>query len=61
LQPLPPPPHRYLPTQANGQAANAANCWNAQKGSYVAPALEVLALEGTLAKDHSFHDARDPP
>jgi RNA polymerase sigma-70 factor (ECF subfamily) len=44
------PRHRYLPTQANGQAANAAYRWNAHKGSYVAEALEVLALEGTLVK-----------
>jgi RNA polymerase sigma-70 factor, ECF subfamily len=29
------PFHRYLPTQANGQAANAAYRWDAEKGSYV--------------------------
>ena len=39
------PHHRYLPTQVNRQAANAANCRNVQKGSNVAQALEVLALE----------------
>ena len=37
------PHHRYLPTQANGQAANATYRWDAEKGSYVAEALEVLA------------------
>src|SRR5215813_937597 len=41
------PIHRYLPAQANGQAANAAYRWDAQKGSYLAEALEVLTLEGT--------------
>jgi RNA polymerase sigma-70 factor (ECF subfamily) len=45
------PHHRYLPTQANGQAANATYRWDAQKGSYIAEALEVLALEGTLVKE----------
>jgi RNA polymerase sigma-70 factor, ECF subfamily len=45
------PRHRYLPTQANGQAANAAFRWDAHKGSYVAEALEVLALEGTGVKE----------
>jgi RNA polymerase sigma-70 factor (ECF subfamily) len=45
------PRHRYLPTQANGQAANAAYRWDAHKGSYVAEALEVLALEGTRVKE----------
>jgi RNA polymerase sigma-70 factor, ECF subfamily len=45
------PHHRYLPTQANGQAANATYCWDAEKGSYVAEALEVLALEETLVKE----------
>ena len=38
------PVHRYLPTQANGQLANATYRWDARKGSYVAEALEVLAL-----------------
>jgi RNA polymerase sigma-70 factor, ECF subfamily len=45
------PHHRYLPTQANGQAANAVYRWDARKGSYVAEALEVLALEGTRVKE----------
>jgi RNA polymerase sigma-70 factor, ECF subfamily len=45
------PRHRYLPTQANGQAANAAYRWDVQKGSYVAEALEVLTLEGTRVKE----------
>jgi RNA polymerase sigma-70 factor, ECF subfamily len=45
------PRHRYLPTQANGQAANAAYRWEAHKGSYVAEALEMLTLEGTLVKE----------
>jgi hypothetical protein len=45
------PRHRYLPTQANGQAANAAYRWDAHQGSYVAEALEVLALEGTQVKE----------
>jgi RNA polymerase sigma-70 factor, ECF subfamily len=44
------PHHRYLPTQANGQAANAAYRWDAHKGSYVAEALEVLTLDGTRVK-----------
>jgi RNA polymerase sigma-70 factor (ECF subfamily) len=45
------PRYRYLPTQANGQAANAAYRWDAQTGSYVAEALEVLTLEGTRVKE----------
>jgi hypothetical protein len=45
------PFHRYLPTQANGQAANAAYRWDAEKGSYVAEALEVLTLEGAQVKE----------
>jgi RNA polymerase sigma-70 factor, ECF subfamily len=45
------PRHRYLPTRANGQAANAAYRWDAQTGSYVAEALEVLTLEGTRVKE----------
>jgi RNA polymerase sigma-70 factor (ECF subfamily) len=45
------PFHRYLPTQANGQAANAAYRWDAEKGSYVAEALEVLTLEGTKVRE----------
>ena len=44
------PIHRYLPTQANGQAANAAYRWDAHQGSYLAEALEVLTLEGTQVK-----------
>jgi len=44
------PVHRYLPTQANGQAANAAYRWDPEKGNYVAEALEVLTLEGTQVK-----------
>jgi RNA polymerase sigma-70 factor (ECF subfamily) len=45
------PRHHYLPTQANGQAANAAYRWDANKGCYVAEALEVLTLEGTWVKE----------
>ena len=45
------PVHRYVPTRANGQAANAAYRWDAQKGSYLAEALEVLSLEGTRVKE----------
>jgi RNA polymerase sigma-70 factor (ECF subfamily) len=45
------PRHRYLPTQANGQAANATYRWDAQKRSYVAEALEVLTMEGTRVKE----------
>jgi RNA polymerase sigma-70 factor, ECF subfamily len=45
------PRHRYLPTQANGQAANAAYRWDGQRGCYVAEALEVLALEGAVVKE----------
>ncbi len=44
------PVHRYLPTRANGQPANAAYRWDAQTGSYVAEALEVLTLEGARVK-----------
>jgi RNA polymerase sigma-70 factor (ECF subfamily) len=44
------PVHRYLPTQANGQAADGAYRWDPQKGSYPAEALEVLTLEGTQVK-----------
>jgi RNA polymerase sigma-70 factor (ECF subfamily) len=44
------PVHRYLPTHANGQAANAAYRWDPEKGGYVAEALEVLTLEGTQVK-----------
>jgi len=45
------PAHRYVRTWANGQVANAAYRWNAQKRSYVAEALEVLTLEGTQVKE----------
>jgi RNA polymerase sigma-70 factor (ECF subfamily) len=45
------PRHRYLPTQANGQAANATYRWDARRGSYAAEALEVLTLEGTRVKE----------
>ena len=45
------PIHRYLPTRANGQAADAAYRWDAQKGSYVAEAIEVLTLEGTRVRE----------
>jgi hypothetical protein len=45
------PFHRYLPTRANGQAANAAYRCDAEKGSYVAEALEVLTLEGAQVKE----------
>jgi RNA polymerase sigma-70 factor, ECF subfamily len=44
------PVHRYLPTHANGQAANAAYRWDPEKGSYVPEALEVLTLEGTQVR-----------
>jgi len=44
------PVHRYVRTRANGQAANAAYRWDAEKGSYVAEGLEVLTLEGGLVK-----------
>jgi len=45
------PSHRYLPTRANGQAANAAYRWDPQTGSYVAEALELLTLEGAQVKE----------
>jgi RNA polymerase sigma-70 factor, ECF subfamily len=45
------PVHRYLPTRANGQAANAAYRWDPQTGSYVAEALELLTLEGAQVKE----------
>jgi RNA polymerase sigma-70 factor, ECF subfamily len=41
------PVHRYLPTVANGQVANAAYRWNPERGSYLAEAVEVLTLEAT--------------
>jgi RNA polymerase sigma-70 factor, ECF subfamily len=44
------PVHRYLPTRANGQAANAAYRWNSERRRYVAEALEVLTLEGPKVK-----------
>ena len=44
------PVHRYLPTHANGQPANAAYRWDPQKKSYVAEALEVLTFEGAQVK-----------
>lgn len=40
------PVHRYLPTRSNGQPANAAYRWSAERGEYVAEALEVPTLEG---------------
>jgi len=45
------PVHRYLPTRANGQVANAAYRWDPQTGSYVAEALELLTLEGAQVKE----------
>ena len=44
------PVHRYLPTTANGQVANAAYRWNPNTGTYVAEALEVLTLDGPVGK-----------
>lgn len=44
------PVHRYLPTRANGQLANAAYRWDPGTGSYVAEALEVLTLVGARVK-----------
>jgi RNA polymerase sigma-70 factor (ECF subfamily) len=40
------PVHRYLPTHANGQAANAAYRWDPERGLYLAEAIEVLTLAG---------------
>jgi RNA polymerase sigma-70 factor, ECF subfamily len=45
------PVHRYLPTYANGQPANAAYRWDPTKAIYVAEALEVLTLEGPQVKE----------
>jgi RNA polymerase sigma-70 factor, ECF subfamily len=45
------PLHRYLPARANGQMANAAYRWDQSSGVYVAEALEVLTLEGSLVKE----------
>ena len=45
------PVHRYLPTRANGQPANAAYRWDSDKRTYVAEALEVLTLEGAQVKE----------
>jgi hypothetical protein len=41
---------RYLPTQANAQAANAADRWAPEKGSYEVEALKVLTLDVTEVK-----------
>jgi RNA polymerase sigma-70 factor, ECF subfamily len=45
------PAHRYLPSRANGQPANAAYRWDPETGRYAAEALEVLTLEGTRVKE----------
>ena len=45
------PVHRYLPTRANGQPADAAYRWDPHRGRYMAEALEVLALEGMRVKE----------
>jgi RNA polymerase sigma-70 factor (ECF subfamily) len=45
------PVHRYLPTHANGQPANAAYRWNPDQQCYVAEALEVLTLYGAHVKE----------
>jgi RNA polymerase sigma-70 factor, ECF subfamily len=45
------PVHRYVPTAANGQMANAAYRWNAEQGRYKAEALEVLTFEGAQVKE----------
>jgi RNA polymerase sigma-70 factor (ECF subfamily) len=45
------PVHRYLPARANGQLANAAYRWDPEEGRYIAEALEVLTLEGTLVRE----------
>jgi len=44
------PVHRYLPTRANGQAANATYRWDPNGSRFVAEALEVLTLEGSVVK-----------
>jgi RNA polymerase sigma-70 factor, ECF subfamily len=44
------PVHRYLPTRANGQLANAAYRRNPETGRYLAEAIEVLTLEGARVK-----------
>jgi RNA polymerase sigma-70 factor, ECF subfamily len=45
------PVHRYLPAHANGQAANAAYRWDPDRQTFVAEALEVLTLDGSLVKE----------
>jgi RNA polymerase sigma-70 factor, ECF subfamily len=45
------PVHRYLPARANAQAANAAYRWDPDRSRYVAEALEVLTLEGSLVRE----------
>jgi RNA polymerase sigma-70 factor (ECF subfamily) len=45
------PVHRYLPTHANGQLANAAYRWNPETRRYAAEALEVLTLVGGRVKE----------
>ena len=59
------PVHRYLPTHANGQPANAAYRWSPQQRLYVAEALEVLTLRGSQVKEMTafmtpelFHHSR---
>jgi RNA polymerase sigma-70 factor, ECF subfamily len=45
------PVHRYLPTHANGQLANAAYRWNPETRRYSAEALEVLTIVGAHVKE----------
>lgn len=45
------PIHRYFPTWANGQAANASYRWNAERGGFVAEANEVLTFDGARIEE----------
>jgi RNA polymerase sigma-70 factor, ECF subfamily len=42
---------RNVPTQANGQPAVAAYCWNEREGAYLAFALNVLTFEGDRVRE----------
>jgi RNA polymerase sigma-70 factor (ECF subfamily) len=45
------PQARHVPTWANGQPAVAWYLWDAEKGSYVATAIELPTLEGAGVKE----------
>jgi RNA polymerase sigma-70 factor (ECF subfamily) len=45
------PPHRVLPTRANGQPAVAYYSLDEETGRYTASAIAVLTIEGSLVKE----------